>query len=89
MIRNLLNVLKKTSMISWDMKEDIVTMYNIKIKNTNSNIIIKGDIETEFELLHNYIIKINKNNLIKFNKSLDDVLTLFYKDNVKELILSC
>lgn len=89
MIKHLLNVLRKASFISWVANDDIPTMFNIQIQNTNSNIIIKGDIETEFELLHNYKLEIKKEELIKFNKSLDDVLTLFYKDNVKELILSC
>lgn len=89
MIKNLLNVLKKTSFISWNMRKDIVTMFNIKINDNDEFIIIKGDLETEFEILHNYKLEINKNNLVKFNKSLDDVLKLFYKDKIKELILSC
>ncbi|EQC1535501.1 hypothetical protein [Clostridium botulinum] len=89
MIKNLLNVLKKTSMISWVTDDDIPTMFNIQIKNTNSNIIIKGDVETEFKLLHNYKIEINKDELIKFNKSIDNVLTLSYKNNFKKLILNC
>lgn len=88
MIKNLLNVLKKTSFISWDMRKDIITMFNIQVNNNDNYIIIQGDVETEFEILHNYKLKINKNNLIKFNTDLD-ILTLFYKDYNKELILSC
>ncbi|HCL4447278.1 TPA: hypothetical protein N2D16_002883 [Clostridium botulinum] len=82
MIKNLLNVLKKTSFISWDMKKDIVTMYNIQINDNDKFITIKGDLETEFEILHNYKLEINKNNLVKFNTDLD-ILTLFYKDDNK------
>ncbi|EKS4345186.1 hypothetical protein QB607_003190 [Clostridium botulinum] len=89
MIKNLLNVLRKTSFISWNMKKDIVTMFNIQVNNNDNFIIIQGDVETEFQILHNYKLEINKNNLVKFNKNIDDVLKLFYKDNVKELILSC
>lgn len=87
MIKNLLNVLKKTSFISWDMRKDIITMFNIQVNNNDNYIIIQGDVETEFEILHNYKLEINKNNLIKFNTDLD-ILTLFYKDYNKELILS-
>ncbi|MBY6842847.1 hypothetical protein [Clostridium botulinum] len=89
MIKNLLNVLRKTSFISWVTNDDIPTMYNIKIQDNDSFIIIKGDVETEFDILHNYIIKIKKDELIKFNKSLDDVLRLFCKNYNKEFILSC
>lgn len=88
MIKNLLNVLRKTSFISWVTNDDIPTMYNIKIQDNDNFIIIKGDVETEFDVLHNYKIKIEKNNLIRFNKSLDEVLTLFCKNYNKELILS-
>lgn len=89
MIKNLLNVLRKTSMISWITNDDVPTMFNIQINDNDDSIIIEGDVETDFDILHNYKIKINKNNLIKFNKSLDDVLILFYKNKIKELILSC
>ncbi|NFH40749.1 hypothetical protein [Clostridium sporogenes] len=88
MIRNLLNVLRKTSFISWVTNDDVPTMYNIKIDDNDNFIIIKGDVETEFYIIHNYKIKIEKNNLIKFNKSIDSVLTLFCKNYNKELILS-
>ncbi|WP_125154438.1 hypothetical protein [Clostridium rectalis] len=88
MIKNLLNVLRKTSFISWVTNDDVPTMYNIKIQDNDNFITIKGDVETEFDVVHNYKIKIKKNNLIKFNKSLDDVLTLICKNYNKELILS-
>ncbi|HDK7194985.1 TPA: hypothetical protein PTV74_003293 [Clostridium botulinum] len=88
MLKNLLNVLRKTSFISWVTNDDVPIMYNIKIQDNDNFIIIKGDVETEFDILHNYKIKINKNNLIRFNKNIDSVLTLFCKNYNKELILS-
>ncbi|WP_125154498.1 hypothetical protein [Clostridium rectalis] len=94
MIKNLLNVLKKTSMISWVTNDDVPTMFNIKVKNTNNEIIMIGNVlvqeaTAEMNILHNYELKINKNNLTKFNKSLDDILTIFCNDYNKELILNC
>ncbi|AUN01433.1 hypothetical protein [Clostridium botulinum] len=93
MIKNLLNVLKRTSMISWITNDDVPTMFNLEIKDSDSEIIIIGDVlvqeaTAEMDILHNYELNLNKNNLIKFNKDLD-VLTLFCKDCDKELILSC
>ncbi|WP_125154503.1 hypothetical protein [Clostridium rectalis] len=93
MIKNLLNVLRKTSMISWNTNNDVPTMFNIKIQDNNNVILIIADLliqeaTGQMDIIHNYKIKIEKGELIKFNKSLDGVLTLFYKDCSKNLILS-
>ncbi|NFF75867.1 hypothetical protein FCV38_02435 [Clostridium sporogenes] len=98
MIKHLLNVLRKTAnnagYISWYANDDVPTMFNIEINDNDSEIILQGDIikgvcTAEFNMLHNYKLKINKNNLIKFNKNMDNVLTLFYKEGCEEFVLSC